>query len=408
MCEFEAAEEINRFIPEELVENILLRLPADFLRICKRVCKPWFDLINDPSFVNKHMRFTIENSKVSSSRTIFLKWIRQELSLEDIFNPDFRPEWHEDDPSKLELSLVTFCKDDGGNEDYIPCVIEQINLPPLPAPESFPTSFRVFHCNGIIHMLDTISSCTSVLLNPALLEFKLLREPHIPFTSNYANLMGCGFGYDLKANLYKCVKIFGNDYGKRPVALVHTLGTKLWRKIKIVLERGNYWHLHPRAIYCKGAYYWPNMSGMGHMLLSFDMSEEKFRSIPFPNQLLKRTTDYSLHLLHEWNDSVVLLFSSHARSWNSTVFEMWVMVDGYGTGVEGSTYWIKHLEIGPLPCLHFPLAFWKCDELLLETRDGRVVSYNLFTRKIRNVRLPGAVFPGFTLATSCLNTLVSV
>ena len=53
-------------LPEEIVEEILLRLPADSVKICRLVCKSWFDLIGDPSFINKHLRHvTTKNSKFS-------------------------------------------------------------------------------------------------------------------------------------------------------------------------------------------------------------------------------------------------------------------------------------------------------------------------------------------------------
>lgn len=53
-----------------------------------------------------------------------------------------------------------------------------------------------------------------------------------------------------------------------------------------------------------------------------------------------------------------------------------MMVDDFGA-VEGCTSWTKLLMIGPLACIHSPLAFWTEDELLPESRDGLIVSYNL-------------------------------
>ncbi|PON60840.1 hypothetical protein PanWU01x14_149690, partial [Parasponia andersonii] len=60
------------------------------------------------------------------------------------------------------------------------CVIEQVNLPPLPAVADHfhPSHFRVSHSNVIIiHMLDHYKDWTALLLNPALAQFKLLQEP---------------------------------------------------------------------------------------------------------------------------------------------------------------------------------------------------------------------------------------
>lgn len=393
-------KEINRFrlLPEEVEEEILLRLPADALNKCRRVCKWWFDLINDPSFINKHLRrLTIQNSKPPSS-SFFLKWIPQKLSRGHNDN------YYNNDLSRQLFSLVTVSgdDDDGNDDDHLPCVIEQVNLPPIPVieGEDFPTDFIVVHCNGIIHMFDKINTWTSILLNPALKEFKLVREPDLPLPSKCEFVIGCGFGYDPKASLYKFVKIFADYLFEYPVAVVHTIGTNSWRKIKIELEEDDDCSLQLRSVYCKGAYHWLKTSRMGNTILSFDMSEEKFRSIPLPDHYGRRS-EHCLNVLEVWKESVVFLCLTERSS-----FEMWVMVDNFG-GVDGSIHWIKHLEIGPLARSDYPLAFWKYDELLFETKDRQVVSYNLYTKKRRKVPLPSAVCRG-TCATLCLNSLVSV
>ncbi|PON87025.1 hypothetical protein TorRG33x02_171380 [Trema orientale] len=94
-------EEAAAAAGEEVVEEILLRATADTLKNC------------NPSFVNKHLlRVTVENSKPwssskSSSRTVFLKWVRQELSLEEVLSPYPLYSKLGNDLSKLELSLIT-------------------------------------------------------------------------------------------------------------------------------------------------------------------------------------------------------------------------------------------------------------------------------------------------------------
>ncbi|PON64558.1 F-box domain containing protein [Trema orientale] len=291
----EVVEEILLRVPatlsvQEVVEEILLRVPADSLKICKRVCKSWFDMINRPSFVNKHLvrnRVSTESKKMttsSHSKSFFLKWIREDENIDT--PPPLNDHHHANDLSKLELSLVTISEeeeeednDDGDRSDHLPCVIERVNLPPVPAVadqqrKPFPSDFRVTHCNGIIHMFDHYRDWTALLLNPALAQFKLLQDPpDLPLELD--TFIGCGFGYD--------------SY------------------------EGNYLFLNPKSVCCRGAYYWLNVPRTKH------------------------------------------------------------------------------------------------DELLLDTRDGRVVSYNLCAERLRTVPLPGAVFAGFTSASSFyFKSLVSV
>ncbi|XP_062098245.1 uncharacterized protein LOC133804110 [Humulus lupulus] len=102
-----AAEEINRFclIPEHVVEQILLSLDADSLRDCKHVCKTWFHLISDPSFINKHLDLVCNRKNAKMISIIGY----------NIF------------------STVTVCEGDDGNtvdnDDYFCCVIEQVKTP---------------------------------------------------------------------------------------------------------------------------------------------------------------------------------------------------------------------------------------------------------------------------------------
>lgn len=286
--------------------------------------------------------------------------------------------------------------------DHLPCV----NLPPVPAvadqqQKPFPSDFRVSHCNGIIHMFDHYKDWTALLLNPALGQFKLLQEPpDLPLELD--TFIGCGFGYDSKLGAYKYVKIFGRDVYSDPVALVYTLGTSTsnsWRKMDINVE-GNYLFLNPKGVYCSGAYCWLNVPRTKvTTILSFDFSQDKFHIIPLPRCLVQQPRSvHSFIVLELWNDSPVLL-SSTEWSRSSTSFDMWVMVNNC---------WTKHLNIGPLANIMRPVAFWKHDELLLDTRDGRVVSYNLCTKRLRTVPLPGAVFAGFTSASFYFKSLVSV
>ncbi|EXB44839.1 hypothetical protein L484_026419 [Morus notabilis] len=62
-------------LPEEIVENILIRLPTrSLIRSCKHVCKLWYNLINDSSFAHKQLRFCSNNKEYSSHPSILLNW----------------------------------------------------------------------------------------------------------------------------------------------------------------------------------------------------------------------------------------------------------------------------------------------------------------------------------------------
>ncbi|PON55353.1 F-box domain containing protein, partial [Parasponia andersonii] len=409
---FETVELKRRFglhLPEDVVEEILLRLPIESLLICKRVCKLWYNLITHPSFVNKHLRFTVQNSKLSlsSSVSLFLKWTRQELSEDDIFSGY----QHGLDLSKQVLSLVTISEDiaassnsNSASGDLLPCVIEQFSLPPVPELEQvdFPKDLVSSHCNGVICFFDRWGKNTVVWCNPALKRLKIFHTPCL--LPNFESVAH-GFGYDPRANVYKYVKIFSsNYYAGVSRAQLYTLGVDSWREIKIDPVQGKFCYPGSKGVYCRGVYYWLNL-GVGYeMILSFDMSEEEFHTIPMPYQaedIHRRISRIAL-----WNESLVLLLSPQVPQ-VSLSLEMWVMVDG-SIGVEGSTYWRKHLTIGPIANIECPLEFWKHDELLFDTSDGQIVSYNLHTQKLRKLPIPGAIYPGLTSVHLYLKSLLLV
>ncbi|GMN38697.1 hypothetical protein TIFTF001_007925 [Ficus carica] len=308
-------------LPKEVLEVIFLRVPPKSLKSFKRVCKSWYAIINDQSFIDKQLHNSIDN-KYSPYVTFCLNWTRQDVSsLEKI----------------RVLSVITIHDNDRGDGEHLPCVIEEMSLPPTPEIEK-----HIFQKE------------TFVLCNPELGEFKLL---HTPCLDPEFMFSGAGFGYDPKATDYKCFKLFGSVRDEKVSrALVYTLGTDSWREVKIDLNHCCY--VKAGGVYCRGVYYWWNMgsSNSKQMVLSFDLSEEEFHKIQIPEHAQDPRIKVSRLAL--WNKSVVFFISTE-YSEHSTSFEMWLMADN-SSGVEG---------------------------------DGRFGSYNLRSQKFRKLPMDGMVGP---------------
>ncbi|KAL5555672.1 hypothetical protein UlMin_037908 [Ulmus minor] len=335
------------YLPEETMEEILLRLPPQSLVRFKCVCKSWNRLINDPSFINKHLLI----NKNSSCTSLFLTCDKL-LSLASIFNDK-----------------------NNDNSDYISYLVEEINIP---RPKEDPLS----------GLEETI-----ILCNPAIKEFKVL--PKSFFFKNSIN-RGFGFGYDSISNDYKVVRIFSKGELRDDVskAEVYTLGSDSWREIKM--------NINLRCVY----YWWNDVQPHGvandDMIISFDMHEEKFNRIPLPDNVQKKMQYIGSKTLTIWNESLALFFT-YEYLHMYLFFEMWVMVDNF----DGSS-WIKHLTIEPLAHInHLPLAFWKKDELFMESSTGEIVTYNLFTKKLRKLPINHKRV-AFTHADFYVKSLVSV
>ncbi|POO01541.1 F-box domain containing protein [Trema orientale] len=91
-----------------------------------------------------------------------------------------------------------------------------------------------------------------------------------------------------------------------------------------------------------------------------------------------------------WNESIALFFYSSERVGERTI-QVWIMDDCSGS-TKGPSSWIKQLSVGPFIGITCLLTFWKTDELLMEVDgDGKLVSYNLHTNKLRKLAINAVV-----------------
>lgn len=356
------------YLPEEVIEIIFSKLPADSVLRFKCVNKSWYAfisaLIKDPGFVTKNLH----NAKNNSSLSLIFN-----TYYPDIYGICRGLEY----PGEPKISSVSLLND-VSEHDPINSVTKDLGLTLSQDGECRESDWRlVCQCDGIL-CLDKGRLVQNLLLcNPALHEFKLIPEPVRP--KKFINV-GLGFGFDFRANKYKLVRII---YQKRKFeAEVHTLGSNSWRKIDLCCETLSLYEYG--YMYWEGLCFWILTTREGG-ILCFDMADEVFHIIPLPIK-----SDNCAFLAVQ-DDSLVLFVRPLNRigeNLGSRSLEMWVM-DGYFDKVKGvKSAWrlVKRLVIEPLARIRFPLKFWKSDELLLFDRsEGRVHSYNLQTRKLRNI-----------------------
>ncbi|EXB44916.1 hypothetical protein L484_026503 [Morus notabilis] len=117
-------------LPEDVLEEILMRVPPKSLKSCKGVCKLWYVTINNPKFIDEQLNFSIGNNKHPSSVTLFVTWEKNDPSLHESFSSQ-----DTDLCLKQALSAVTIDDEDYSDSDHLPYVIEEINFPPDPETE---------------------------------------------------------------------------------------------------------------------------------------------------------------------------------------------------------------------------------------------------------------------------------
>lgn len=257
-----------------------------------------------------------------------------------------------------------------------------------------------YHCNGILCLVDTspYERERIAIYNPAIKEYRFLLSECYLIDFGLEGY-GFGFGFDPKANDYKLIRIL-NSYSDRSEskAEVYSLEGDCWREIKLNVEC---WVIRNDGVCFEGFCHWLNCGGT---ILSFDMSEEIFYSHPLPPAKMLKTIP-AIQSLKLWNGSMAY-FVCQDHEWFSTSFEMWV-IDKNNGGAEGFS-WIKYLTIEPIISIYSPVFFWNEEELLMDARDGRLVSYNLCTKKLRKLPIHGALLPMRTYADFYVESLVSV
>ncbi|PON35992.1 F-box domain containing protein [Parasponia andersonii] len=358
-------------LPEEVLEVIMSWLPPDSLKRFKRVCKSWHVLINllieNPGFVAKHLG-NMKKKKLSSP-FIHLRNVLTTDYTEMLQAHHFLTLAHDGIDDDYE--------DDFDNNDYIPCVTDNLRFLVCDLHNMFMK--LVVHCNGIICLSAFDKNDFFLLLNPAIKEFKIVPNA-CPHDGHEARAVG--FGCDSRGNDYKVVNVKSMDDGPYK-AEVFTLSSNSWKEIELNEEILHFPIAEYQVVYCSGVCYW-YFWVWTCTIVSFDFGDEVFRRIPLPENVPRVEKEWNLLAewtkIAVWNESLVLFFYTELRP---IVIDMWVR-DASSVGVRGACSWTKHLTIGPLGNIKYPLAFWDPDELIMETEDGEIVFYNLQSQELND------------------------
>ncbi|KAK6122837.1 hypothetical protein DH2020_043418 [Rehmannia glutinosa] len=184
-------------LPEDIITEILSRLPVKTLLKFRCVSKSWLNLISSPQFVNAHLKNSTKNNMGFHSRLVF--HLRYSPSPKVFHTFSLHPKI--DDYESLSVDkLVLSCR---------PCYAIEI----------------VGSCNGLVCVVLDYNSV--VLWNPTTRKSKTL-----PVSDSSLDLSKHGFGYDAANDDYKVVE-FGCNYD--------TFGYKKSTKRNIYSSRVDSW-----------------------------------------------------------------------------------------------------------------------------------------------------------------------
>ncbi|KAL3503424.1 hypothetical protein ACH5RR_037873 [Cinchona calisaya] len=372
---------MNLVLPEDVLAEILVRLPVKSLIRFRCVSKTWRDLINSTYFADMHLGHGKNNRR--HRRVVLVNRIIK-------------------DEKKAWLSF---------HSDIADFAAAAAPALKLPSPHHN-TSIKLFgSCNGIVCIAELARARSDSnkdkinLCNFTTREFLTL--PPSPFgwpdefEDGCANTTSLGFGFDPSTQDYKLVKFVGyffEEITTEPLIGVHIyqLKTNSWRNLGFTPTEISYrW---PFQNFCTSILV--NGSLIMHWcasrrcedwcrgILSFNMCTEALQTIEFPCDYEPIDTRYNLAVL---NDSLALILSTIKTSpqfpaditsieeicEHST--EIWVMMD---YGIKES--WVKKYSIEPFSLLGsasltwpIPWFSWNDNILLLQSLKGYLFSCSL-------------------------------
>ncbi|KAJ4982332.1 hypothetical protein NE237_033169 [Protea cynaroides] len=272
----------TEYLPEDLIVDILSRLPVKFLLIFRCVCKLWYVLINDPVFIKMH----ISRSLVSNSNLgiIFRNLVRNNF----IFGEVRVSELHNYSSDELEQQTVI-----------------ELNHPfKLPHYLGF-LGLVLGSCNGLPCLCSFFYNAKKEILlwNPSTRRNQ--KVPSIPEEYPKFDYNVYGFGHEPTTDYYTIVRIVKLSGALDSVVAVYSLSTNSWKRIENMPFYLTSPHLpHFPPVLANSALHWfadreprPN-SASSEFIASFDLQDEEYRELPLPDSdFVKNNVDMNLGVL---------------------------------------------------------------------------------------------------------------
>ncbi|OIV99088.1 hypothetical protein TanjilG_32347 [Lupinus angustifolius] len=237
---------MSEYLPQALVEQILLKLPPITLVRLTLVSKSWQCFIQSDYFISLHL----QNSPSSLLLCISTNTLSAQWSLTNI-NPFPSP-------------TIT-------------------RLPPL-FPVALSSLFLFIQSlNGVVCLIQKLflPQQAIILWNPSIRRHLILQIPPIE------DIVALGFGFDSKNNDFKLIKLFNPDLQVE----IYSLNEGSWRGIDFSIRQElGLVRFSDTRCFVNGYVHWiaeySTQEGRKVLLLKFDVEKEKFGKMKLPRKLV--------------------------------------------------------------------------------------------------------------------------
>ncbi|XP_068334467.1 F-box/kelch-repeat protein At3g06240-like [Pyrus communis] len=346
---------------DDIILEILSRVPGKSLLRFRRVCKSWCTLISGPNFVRKQLCQAVRHN-TNWRLLMFTSWRHlNSIDYESL------------------LSLLAKNK----HENISRIVVSRCRKHKLPIMQPERRFVQIMgSSNGLICLYI---NCENVFLwNPCTGNSNEIPKPapKVFLPSFY------GFGYDSATDDYKVICQCLTEHLTYEVFL-YTLKMGSWR----ILEGLNDRELRRRGLLFNGALHWIDYKhgedgkiraksaigrvGAKSVITSFDLAREKFQElVPLPSVLEDQSIGYDVG---DYKCSNLLCLLTNFSLWNT---EIWVMME---YGVEES--WTKLILLEDQNLSH-TVYVSQDDKIFIQSTQGGLKLYDIKENRYRSALKP--------------------
>ncbi|KAK4259386.1 hypothetical protein QN277_005724 [Acacia crassicarpa] len=315
----------NPLLPQDIITNILIRLPVKSLFRFQCVCKFWKNLFKTPSFIAEHL--------------------------------------HHSSHQNPYLLFEDFCKSDLFRLCLLDDEMQILEVPtnPLFDVKGF-CLWTLGSCNGLLCIGFFSSSLSLLVWNPATREVRRLPRSISYFEGKESYI---GFGFSPIVDDYKIVKINAQEDDDRVNEVkVYSLSIGSWKDVQFGNLDGV--GITSNGFCFNGAIFWigykidleEDEDEVG-WIVSFDIAMEVFALIPMPSSLFSiKNTPYSRYLTAHEN-KLALLCHTLSGDFKSSLIHLWVMEEGTCASRERWVWTKKYISSPYLGYLLVPVAIWR-------------------------------------------------
>ncbi|XP_026417557.1 F-box/kelch-repeat protein At3g06240-like [Papaver somniferum] len=349
-------------LPEEVHDEIFLKLPGESILSSRCVCKFLYTLLSKPSFIKNHVNRT--NQSKENPKLWFNHF------------PPLNPPIIYSVPIDY-ASISSSSPHDGAVLINYPSECENLYF------LNYLGSCDGLICSRIFRAARErncfMATNDIVIMNPLTREYKEFTMPIEGYTHAY------GFGYDSNIDDYKLVIISGSEGCLK--THVYRVKSDSWSSIQGPVNYSFHGGIKAEGVFFNGALHWlgtrTTEEAWSQVIVSFDVSSETMVDMPLPENIVS-PTDYWGEIYRNigvLGDSICVAFI-----WDSVRIDVWVMQK---YGVKES--WTKRFTTPKLPCPSQGLLFWKplwCfdnGEILIDDDSEQLHLYDPTAERVRSV-----------------------